>query len=116
MQLLQTELSDSKQKVDQLESELSDSKQKIDQLESELSESKQKVDQLESQMIKLQQNNRTLEVTVQVEYVVKVYYCYILSERFGCMMHLVTISMQLFGTPGSAQKCFKIIHRRLHSL
>ena len=64
MQLLQTELSDSKQKVDQLESELFDSKQKIDQLE--------------SQMIKLQENNRTLEVSVQV------------SEHLGCMMHLAT--------------------------
>jgi len=33
MQLLQTELSDCKQKVDQLQTELSDCKQKIDQLE-----------------------------------------------------------------------------------
>ena len=36
MQLLHTELSDSKQRVDQLESELSDSKQRIDQLESQV--------------------------------------------------------------------------------
>ena len=59
-----------------LQTQLSDSKQKVDQLESELLESKQKIDQLESEMIKLQENNRTLEVSVQVEYTVKVYYCY----------------------------------------
>ena len=45
-------------------------------LQTQLSDSKQKVDQFESQMIKLQENNRTLEVSVQVEYAVKVYYCY----------------------------------------
>ena len=33
-------------------------------LQTELSDSKQKVDQLESEMIKLQENNRILEVSV----------------------------------------------------
>ena len=44
-----------------LQTQLSDSKQSIDQLESELSVCKQKVDQLESQLINLQERNETLE-------------------------------------------------------
>ena len=46
-------------------------------LQTELSGSKQKVDQWESEMIKLQENNRILEVSVHAGRVaVKVYYCY----------------------------------------
>ena len=52
-----------------LQTQLSDSKQKVDQLESELSVSKQNIHQLESQLIKLKQDNKTLEaqlLSVQV--------------------------------------------------
>ena len=51
--------------------ELSDSKQRVEQWQLELLDSKQKVDQLESQMTKLQDDNNTLEiqlVSAQVDF------------------------------------------------
>ena len=57
--------------MQQLHTELSDSKQRVDQLQSELSDSKQRVDQLESHLTKLQEDNKTLEAqlqSVQVDY------------------------------------------------